>query len=197
MRPKQQKNKQKIIEAAKSVISERGGTNATLQAIADEAGMSKGALYYHYNSKSVIFYDIMDQSSSRAKQLILETQTQNMSKDEITQAMKNIFQVTAADSPEGRLFVHLVYEAILGDQQLAEKFHDKYEEWVSNIERVLVTLNNIPKSPQTRLFAVLIEAAIDGFILKNMLHIQEDENQKVLELIGDLDLDKMFSFIKD
>ncbi len=185
--------KQHIIEAAMIVVSERGSTNASLQAIADEAGMSKGALYYHYNTKSMIFYDIMDQVSSRAKQLITETQTKNMSKEEITAAMKDIFGITAKDSPESRLFVHLVYEGILGDKQLAEKFQEKYEQWVSSIEEILVTLNNIPKSPQTRLLAVLVEAAIDGFILKNMLGVQTEENDKVLDLFGELDLGKIIS----
>ena len=135
----------------------------------------------------------MDQVSSRAKQLITETQTKNMSKEEITAAMKDIFGITAKDSPESRLFVHLVYEGILGDKQLAEKFQEKYEQWVSSIEEILVTLNNIPKSPQTRLLAVLVEAAIDGFILKNMLGVQTEENDKVLDLFGELDLGKIIS----
>lgn len=190
------KKKQQIIDAAKVVVSERGSTNASLQAIADEAGMSKGALYYHYNSKSTIFYDIMDQVSSRAKQLITDTQTKNMSKEEITTAMKDIFRVTAVDSPESRLFIHLVYEGILGDEQLAEKFKDKYEQWVSSIEEILVTLNNIPKSPQTRLMAVLVEAAIDGFILKNILGVQEEENDRVLDMIGELDLGKIIALFQ-
>jgi|LSQX01.2.fsa_nt_gb AcrR family transcriptional regulator len=190
------KKKQQIIDAAKVVVSERGSTNASLQAIADEAGMSKGALYYHYSSKSTIFYDIMDQVSSRAKQLIIDTQTKNMSKEEITTAMKDIFRVTAADSPESRLFIHLVHEGILGDEQLAEKFKDKYEQWVSSIEEILVTLNNIPKSPQTRLLAILVEAAIDGFILKNILGVQEEENDRVLDMIGELDLGKIIALLK-
>ena len=190
------KKKQQIIDAAKVVVSERGSTNASLQAIADEAGMSKGALYYHYSSKSTIFYDIMDQVSSLAKQLITDTQTKNMSKEEITTAMKDIFRVTAVDSPESRLFIHLVYEGILGDEQLAEKFKDKYEQWVSSIEEILVTLNNIPKSPQTRLMAVLVEAAIDGFILKNIIGVQEEENDRVLDMIGELDLGKIIALFQ-
>ena len=119
-----------------------------------------------------------------------------MSKEEITTAMKDIFRVTAADSPESRLFIHLVHEGILGDEQLAEKFKDKYEQWVSSIEEILVTLNNIPKSPQTRLLAILVEAAIDGFILKNILGVQEEENDRVLDMIGELDLGKIITLFK-
>ncbi|NLF45628.1 MAG: hypothetical protein GX581_06065, partial [Syntrophomonadaceae bacterium] len=59
-----------------------------------------------------------------------------------------------------------------------------------------VTLNNIPKSPQTRLLAILVEAAIDGFILKNILGVQEEENDRVLDMIGELDLGKIIALLK-
>lgn len=183
--------KTQIMKAAQNIVAERGVANTTLQAIADEAGISKGSLYYHYNSKSAILYDLMDYSSSRAKTLATYLKVQNMTKEEIAAATKEIFKITAAETPASRLFIHLVYEAILGDEELRSKFNDKYEQWITNIEEILLTLNDIPKTENTRLMAILVEAAIDGFILKNLLGIQVKENKQVLEILGDLDLEKI------
>lgn len=181
----------RILDAAKSVVAEYGVGNTTLQSIADEAGISKGALYYYYKTKSGILYDIMDYETARAKSLAGKSREKSLSKAEITQATQDIIQMTASDTPKSRLFVHLLYEAILGDEELTSKFHQKYEQWITNIEELLITINNVPKTENTKLIAVLIEAAIDGFIFKNILGIQKEDNIKVLEFIGELDLKKM------
>lgn len=188
--------KTQIMKAAQNIIAERGVANTTLQSIADEAGISKGSLYYHYNSKSAILYDLMDYSSSRAKTLATFFKSQNMTNEEIASATKEILKITAEESPSSRLFIHLIYEAILGDEELRSKFNDKYEQWITNIEEILLTLNDIPKTETTRLIAILIEAAMDGFILKNLLGIQVKENEQILELFGDLNLDKIRILLK-
>lgn len=183
--------KAKIIKAAEKMVAQLGVANTSLQAIADEAGISKGALYYHYNSKSSILYDLMDYTSSRAKTLATDLKTKNMTNEEIAESVKEIFKITASDTHESRLFIHLVYEAILGDEELKNKFKDKYEQWVTNIEEILAVLNNVPKSENTRLMAILIEAAIDGFIIKNLIGIHVEENERILELLSNLNLEKI------
>ncbi|HBS46296.1 MAG TPA: TetR/AcrR family transcriptional regulator, partial [Paenibacillus sp.] len=53
-----------IIEATNRVIYRMGIAGTTMRRIADEAGLSTGALYHHYNSKEEILYDAMDRSLS-------------------------------------------------------------------------------------------------------------------------------------
>lgn len=47
--------RQRILEALKAVLVERGATGATLEAVAAEAGVSKGGLLYHFPSKEALF----------------------------------------------------------------------------------------------------------------------------------------------
>jgi len=58
--------KKKIVEAAKAVVSEQGVHKATLRAIAAEAGISIGTLYYYYPSKNELLYDIIDSHTSKS-----------------------------------------------------------------------------------------------------------------------------------
>ena len=46
--------KQAILEAAGRIVLQRGATGLTLEAVAEEAGLSKGGLLYHYGSKEAL-----------------------------------------------------------------------------------------------------------------------------------------------
>lgn len=48
-----------ILHAAAKVVSEKGIFNLTLQAVAKEAGISKGGLLYHYASKEKLVEDMV------------------------------------------------------------------------------------------------------------------------------------------
>ena len=66
---KSEQNREKIIHAARSVVSQQGISNTTLQLIADEAGISKGALYYYYKTKDDILYDIMELDNTESDRI--------------------------------------------------------------------------------------------------------------------------------
>lgn len=56
-----QKTRQQLIEAAIVVFSTRGVASTTLTDIAEAAGVTRGAIYWHFSSKSEIFNAIWDQ----------------------------------------------------------------------------------------------------------------------------------------
>jgi AcrR family transcriptional regulator len=49
-----------LIEAARDVVARDGFHGATLEAIADHAGYSKGAVYWHFGSKDDLFLALFD-----------------------------------------------------------------------------------------------------------------------------------------
>lgn len=175
-------NKQKIIEATKKVVTEKGIYNTTLQSIADEAGISKGALYYYYNTKDSILYDVMDDYSSRITGLARLLGEVDLDIKTIADEAYSIVYKSVAETEENKLFVHLLYQAILGNDEIREKFNLKYEQWVRGIEDVLLAIYKIPSSSVTKSLAVLIEAALDGLILKELLGIHLEENKEALKL---------------
>src|SRR5690625_7948807 len=61
--------KLKIIEAARTIISEHGSQEATIRSIAKQAGVSTGAIYHYYDSKEAILYDVMDKGLSEIKRI--------------------------------------------------------------------------------------------------------------------------------
>ena len=52
---RRQVTRQRLLEAAFSVFAAQGYTGATIDAIVQAAGYSKGAFYFHFSSKDEVF----------------------------------------------------------------------------------------------------------------------------------------------
>lgn len=61
---------QRILEAARKVFVRDGFSGARMQAIADEAGMSKASLHYHFRSKEKLFDRIFQEYMDRVMPII-------------------------------------------------------------------------------------------------------------------------------
>ncbi len=59
--------KRKILEAAAKCFSEGGYAKTTMDKIAEEAGVSKGALYWHFKSKEELFVELKERSIAKAR----------------------------------------------------------------------------------------------------------------------------------
>jgi AcrR family transcriptional regulator len=57
---KRQANRERILLAARQVFGARGYQAATIEEIADEAGLSNGAIYYNFASKEELFMALLD-----------------------------------------------------------------------------------------------------------------------------------------
>lgn len=58
---KSQKTRQHLLNAALEVFHKQGVTRATLQEIAQEAGVTRGALYWHFKNKEDLFKALFEQ----------------------------------------------------------------------------------------------------------------------------------------
>src|SRR6266704_4728198 len=69
---KRQANRARILQAARNVFARHGYHGATIGEIADEAGLSNGAVYYNFANKEDLFLALLDQWRT---ELIADVQT--------------------------------------------------------------------------------------------------------------------------
>lgn len=62
--------KSKLLEAAAKIVKEKGASCLTLDAVAKQAGVSKGGLLYHYPSKSALLTGMVAYLNDRFEQAI-------------------------------------------------------------------------------------------------------------------------------
>jgi len=53
--------REEIVSAALRLFAQRGFASASIADIADAAGITKGAIYWHFDSKDALFKAILDQ----------------------------------------------------------------------------------------------------------------------------------------
>ena len=53
-------NKQKLLEAAKESITEHGMEKLTLKAIAENAKVTQGTVYYHFKTKEQLLLEVTE-----------------------------------------------------------------------------------------------------------------------------------------
>ena len=59
-----QKTRQHLLNAALEIFWRMGVTRATLQEIAQQAGVTRGALYWHFSNKEALFESLFEQHYS-------------------------------------------------------------------------------------------------------------------------------------
>jgi AcrR family transcriptional regulator len=58
---KREANRERILRAGRAVFGARGYHGATIEEIAEEAGLSNGAIYYNFDSKGDLFLELLDE----------------------------------------------------------------------------------------------------------------------------------------
>ena len=56
---KQKDTKNKILDAAKTIFTSKGFDGASIDSIALEAGVTKSLLYYYFENKDAVFYEVI------------------------------------------------------------------------------------------------------------------------------------------
>ncbi|CFX14358.1 Tetracycline transcriptional regulator, TetR-related, C-terminal [Syntrophomonas zehnderi OL-4] len=172
--------KTKVIEAALHVISELGINGATVRGIAEEAGISTGAIYHYYHSKEDILYDIFDQGLTASNRIAEISLKGEKSRQEITDDIYASMVERFGKSAENRLQFYLAHEAMLGNTELQNKFIEKYNDWISRVEDILLSAYQAQPHRLNRALAAWLIAAVDGIVMQLILNVGAAEGDDIL-----------------
>src|SRR2546427_11992467 len=64
-RAEQRDGREALLEAALEVFAERGYRDSSVDEIAERAGYSKGAVYWHFSSKDDLFFALLEERIDR------------------------------------------------------------------------------------------------------------------------------------
>ncbi|MGE5421688.1 MAG: TetR/AcrR family transcriptional regulator [Ignavibacteriales bacterium] len=171
--------KQNIIKAATRVISKQGFHKFTFRQVAAEANISPGTLYYYYNSKNLILYDIVDYAQSQTAKLVTEMECGQTKPDEVALKVTEMIKQQVYDLNSNKIFLHLLHESLSGDNELAEKMKDKYNQWLDSFEKVIELHFGIPPGPINRSIAILLNAVIDGMSMMEIMGMETIERSEI------------------
>ncbi|HLW00906.1 MAG TPA: TetR family transcriptional regulator [Ktedonobacterales bacterium] len=100
--------RQALLDAALIVFSQKGYTAATLEEIAEHAGVSRGAIYWHFRSKADLYNALVEETSTRAESIIQQAVAQRGSILETHRRIMTGLLVMMEEEPTYRAVQELV-----------------------------------------------------------------------------------------
>jgi AcrR family transcriptional regulator len=156
-----------ILHAASKVVSERGIFNLTLEAVAEEAGVSKGGLLYHFPSKEELVKGMVDHLASNYRGKIAENV--EMDPEKKAKWIRAYVDVTFNQTFQNKDMHSGLLAAKAVNSDLLDPIRELYSEWQDSIE-------NDGIDPVK---ATIIRLATDGIWLAELFDIYPiDEDKK-------------------
>jgi AcrR family transcriptional regulator len=167
-----------LIAAAARVISKRGFHGTSLEAIAEEAGYSRGAVYYNFADKEELFLELLDRRCAERAQDLREVFADVEEGDvDATTRQAGVAAQHALDAmtgdPEWRaLYLEFLAHAAR-DPAFRRRFGRRTQEMRSALEEVVVQRTGpfadaLDMEPEQ--LAVVIDALGTGLWAHHMLH---------------------------
>jgi AcrR family transcriptional regulator len=167
---KQQLKRHQIIEAAARLMVQKGIEKTSLSDIANEAGISKGSLYYYYASKDDLIFDITDTHINQISENLFSIIDARRGNADWKDVLKLLFERIMAAETRGRLHLYLIHQALNGNELLMERFRKKYREWNEMIRDGFEKIK--PGDDDYKNLSLLIIAALDGFLIQSLLGLE-------------------------
>ncbi|NTU74891.1 MAG: TetR/AcrR family transcriptional regulator [Anaerolineaceae bacterium] len=161
--------KLKIIEAAQRLIAKQGVEKTSMRNIAEEAGITTGAIYYYYKSKEELLYDVMDYSTAITANIIEMRYSANAKPDEVLDEIARKVAQRLKNGSAWRLRYYLAYQAALGDEALRTRFASDYAAQAQRTAQLFNYVFDTQPKPQDLSLAVIMIAAMDGINLQQFI----------------------------
>ncbi len=150
----------RLLNAAERVVARDGVSNMTLEAVAREAGVSKGGLLYHFRSKPTLINAVVERMGSRCQ----ADQVRAMAGDEGKPGAFTRAYLAARSEPpkpEEEPVVTAILAAAGTDPQYLEPIRKRVLEWQARLESDGI-------DPAT---ATIVRLAIDGLSLCRLMRL--------------------------
>jgi AcrR family transcriptional regulator len=116
------RGREAIIDAAARVFTERGYRGATVDAILDEAGLSKGAFYWHFESKDELMLAVLAERVERPVKELIELIRAAPPDENVSQVATRRF-AEYLDSGRDAILLEHEYEALAArDPRLRRRY---------------------------------------------------------------------------
>lgn len=176
-----------ILDAAEHVFQRRGVSRTSLQEIAQEAGLTRGAIYWHFQNKADLF-DAMLQRVTLPMEARFNSQPEAEAADPLQHLRRNVataFHQTVHDQQVRRVFEIASHKVEYVDelQALRERHISERADCLNDLDRLLklaVASGQLPQGVALPGACIGLHALIDGLMHNWLLNPESFD----LEVVG-------------
>ncbi|MCP4498490.1 MAG: TetR/AcrR family transcriptional regulator [Deltaproteobacteria bacterium] len=180
-------NRERFFEAAMKVCVEKGWANTRMDDIAKASGRSKGSLYHHFESKDVLFIDMLQHHVNRYAEAAEMQLAEGMSVRDIILGMSAAFDEQVEDEPEMMIVFMEGFLAGLRAPKVQDVLREHYQRAIDGIEQLIilgVQQGEFSKAISPRALARLFATAGDGMMMTVLsLQLPRHEGAGLIDLV--------------
>lgn len=174
--------KQRIIDAAISVMQEYPMEEVTVRKIATKAGLTTGAIYHHYKNKDDLLFDVMKQSLQFTHRLAESVKNQNHKKGrELLEEIVTEVGKRLSKSEEQKLYILLLMDTVARNHPVKKKYEENYRAIIDNTAQLFEESFELKNEKYQRNVAALLVAAMDGIAIQQSLDVLPDNQERMTE----------------
>jgi AcrR family transcriptional regulator len=175
-RPTEERRGQ-ILDATLTCLLEEGFHATTVERIAKVAGLSKGAVYFHFESKSALLFALVDAEFQRAEALFDEALAEEGAP--IQRAVSAFLSFMGSQGDPRHRFFLLAGEMALFDAELRERLVSQHQRLLDRITGLLSVWAETAQIalPDPEMWAIMIKALSDGLQGSWALGVRVDETR--------------------
>lgn len=172
-----QETRQHILDVALRLFSRQGVSSTSLAEIAKAAGVTRGAIYWHFKNKSDLFSEIWELSESNIGELEIEIEYQAKFPDDplsvLREILVHLLEATVTEERR-RLLMEIIFHKCEFVGEMAVVQQAQRSICVESYDRIEQTLTHcikakmLPGNLMTRRAAILMRGYISG-IMENWL----------------------------
>ena len=171
--------KKQLLDAALHVFATQGFEKASMREIAANAGLTTGAIYYHYKNKDDLYYDAVKESAYFVHKLSEKDKDSKVkSNQEMFEEISNNVRSRMSKEIEQRLLILLTAYAITKGGRIKEKYLLDYNEIIDKVAKLYFYAFGVENEACQRRIAAILVAALDGVALQYSLGVLDINDEE-------------------
>ncbi|MBI6605284.1 TetR family transcriptional regulator [Pseudomonas sp. S4_EA_1b] len=162
-----EETRQRIIDAAVEIFASQGVSNATLDQIAKKAGVTRGAVYWHFNGKQDVLQEVL---SSRQHPLELEFSPEKgieTSWEEVVTSM-----LESVHSPESKHFSEILIFQGFDESGLIHhrmvQASNRFLQYIHQVLRNAIAQGELPPTLDLQTAIAVIKGLVTGLLYEGL-----------------------------
>ncbi len=184
---KSKASRQQVLDAAIQALAERGFARTSINDIAAAAGMSKGAVHYHFRKKDDLIIAVLERCVRITHERVQAAWDSTGSPTEkIHRALHEMHDRWRQGGPELRVLADLMAQGIHDEklrEPVAAMFKKTRREFIDQLVGSLQELGMRPKVPG-HIVPRLLLATLDGLVVHDFFDpVSEQDNEQIMRAI--------------
>lgn len=165
-----QRHRAEIMEAAEKLFEEIGYSESTMEIIAERAEFSKGSLYNYFDTKEILFYEILNRKTEIFTVGINKAVDKALGKTDKLNALVEFYLIFLLENIGFFKIVQSVKYSLANQTQkeLLTSFRENYFNHIKGISSI-VKLNGEKSEEESILIASAISGMLNGIIASKFL----------------------------